>query len=174
MQLVPSGPDTRDDALHDSLVQAIHAASGRIWLVTPYFLPTEQLGQALATAARRGLDVRILLPQKSNQKIADFARGAYLRELADCGCKILRYMPGMLHAKAGIIDDFGWVGSANFDVRSMLLNFEMVLFLYDPASVAELARWLKALEQDCHEGIAPAGFSRRVAEGVFRLGTPVL
>lgn len=174
VQLVPSGPDTAGDPLHDTLVNAIHSARRRVWLATPYFLPTEFLGNALSIAAKRRVDVRVLLPQKSNQKLADFARGAYLHDMQDAGCRIEFFQGGMLHAKAGIIDDIGYLGSANFDVRSMLLNFETTLFVYDPGSVQALADWYRLQEERCTSGLPPAGFFRRISEGVFRLGAPVL
>ncbi len=173
-QLVPSGPDTPDDALHDALVCAIHRAEHSIWLTTPYFLPTEALLQALATAARRGVDVRIMLPQKSNQWVTDLARGAYLRDLAAAGCTILRLRQGMLHAKAGMIDDLAWVGSANFDVRSMLLNFESALMLYDAATVSALRDWFRGMEPLCAQGVVKPSLPRRFVEGIFRLGPPIL
>ncbi len=174
VQTVSSGPDMATDPLHDVLVSAIHAAQRRVWVVTPYFLPTEMLSHALVLAARRGIDVRILLPQKSNQKLADFARGAYLREVAEAGARVMFFQKGMLHAKATFIDDFAYAGSANFDVRSMLLNFEFVLFLYDEGSVGTLEDWYLRQEPACREGLAQAGVARRVLEGVFRLGAPVL
>ncbi|MGO4855102.1 phospholipase D-like domain-containing protein [Phaeovulum sp. W22_SRMD_FR3] len=173
-QLVPSGPDSREDALHDALVHAIHRAETRVWIATPYFLPTEMLTNALATAARRGVDVRLMLPDRSNQRVADIARGAYLREMGRVGCQVLRYQGGMLHAKMGILDDTAYLGSANFDVRSMLLNFEATLFLYDPASVSGLVQWFTTQEARCTQGIARAGLVRRLGEGVFRLGAPIL
>ncbi len=173
-QLVPSGPDIRNDALHDGLVYGIHAAQKRVWIVTPYFLPTELLENALTTAARRGVDVRLIVPVRSNQRIADFARGPYLREMAKAGCRVLRFEPGMIHAKAVILDDAAFVGSANFDVRSMLLNFETALFMYDRPSVDTIARWFVAQEACCRSGLNAAGTVRRVAEGIFRLGAPIL
>lgn len=173
-QLVPSGPDTPDDALHDALVYGIHRAERIVWITTPYFLPTEALQQALATAARRGVDVRIMLPEKSNQWVADLARGAYLRDLHMVGCTILRLRPGMLHAKAGVIDDFAWVGSANFDVRSMLLNFESALMIYDATSVGQLQNWFTAMEPLCASGLVKPSLRRRIAEGIFRIGAPIL
>jgi cardiolipin synthase len=174
VQLVPSGPDTRDDPLHDAFVNAIHCATQRVWIVTPYFIPTEFLEKALILAARRGVDVRLTIPQVSNQYIADFARGAYLREMHDAGASIQFFQAGMIHAKAGIIDDMSYVGSVNFDVRSMLLNFETALLAYDPASVAVIAKWYRGLETNCITGMPPASFVRRVSEGVFRLGAPIL
>jgi cardiolipin synthase len=172
-QLVPSGPDMKGDPLHDALVNAIHAARRRVWLATPYFLPTELLGHALATAGRRGVDVRIMVPERSNHRIADFARGAYLRELAGAGCHV-HFQKNMVHAKAGIIDDAAWIGSANFDVRSMLLNFETALFLYDASSVSCITDWFVAMEDGCKERVSSDNLFRRILEGVFRLGSPIL
>ena len=173
-QLAPSGPDLRHDGVHDALVNAIHRAHDRVWIATPYFLPTDTLSEALSIAARRGVDVRILLPARSNQRIADFARGAYMRELHAAGCAILLFRPGMMHAKAGIIDGTAYVGSLNFDVRSMQLNFEDALFVHDDASVAQLADWFVARAADCDQGIGKAGPLRRIGEGLFRIGAPVL
>ena len=173
-QIAPSGPDLRHDGLHDTIVNAIHRAEGRVWIATPYFLPTDTLSEALSIAARRGIDVRILMPRKSNQRIADFARGAYLRELQSAGCRILLFEPGMMHAKVGIIDGSAYVGSLNFDVRSMLLNFEDVLWVHDRDSMRKLADWFEARSDDCNEGIVKARTLRRIGEGLFRLGAPVL
>ena len=174
VQLVPSGPDTRGDPLHDGLVRAIHAANDRVWLTTPYFVPTEFLSQALATAGRRGVDVKIIVPRRSNHRLTDMARGSYLRELNRAGCRVLFHETGMLHAKSGVIDAVAWVGSANFDVRSMLLNFETALFVYDTASVAALADWTDRIAQSCTEGVPRASPLQRIRDGVFRIGAPML
>ncbi|VDC28370.1 putative cardiolipin synthase YwiE [Pseudogemmobacter humi] len=174
LQLVPAGPDEAQDVLHDGLVAAIYRARRRVWIATPYFVPTELLAQALATAARSGLDVRLFVPAKSNQWTTDLTRGPYLRAMARTGVRVLRYMPGMMHAKAGIVDDAAWIGSANLDVRSMLLNFETVMMIYDPETLAAVESWFRALEPDCVAGTAPARLPRRLIEGIFRLGAPIL
>lgn len=173
-QLVPSGPDMPRDALHDILVNAIHRAERRIRIVTPYFLPTDMLGHALSVAARRGVETTIIVPARSNHRIADFARGAYLRELASAGCRIRFFPHGMVHAKTGLIDDATFVGSANLDVRSMLLNFEASLFVYDPESVGVIAGWIEELNGRCVPATLHRGLPRRLIEGVFRLSSPVL
>jgi cardiolipin synthase len=174
VQLVPSGPDIVEDPLHDGLNRALHLAETRIWITTPYFVPTEPLANALRIAALRGVDVRIMVPERSNQRIADFARGAYLRDAETAGTKIYYFTEGMLHAKAFVIDDVAVIGSANFDVRSMLLNFETMLFLYDATSVAGLADWFRARQADCHSNTPKPHLPRRLAEGVFRIGAPIL
>ncbi len=173
-QLVVAGPDTGTDILHDGLVHAIHAARERIWIVTPYFVPTEALAGALSIAARRGLDVRIILPQRSNHMVADIARGSFLRNLSEDGCRVICLPETMIHAKAGLIDDAAWVGSANFDARSMLLNFETVVFLYDRASVARVSDWAADLAAEGRSGMQEGGRVRKAAEKVLSLWAPIL
>lgn len=174
VQVVPSGPDVHGDPLHDTLVAALFRAERRAWIVTPYFLPTDHLAHALMVAAGRGIDTRLLVPAKSNQILADLARGSYLRNFQDAGGTIHRLEGRMIHAKAGVIDDMAWVGSANLDVRSMYLNFETVLFLHDAASVAEMSRWMERQLAGTVEGLPHTTMPRRIAEGAFRLATPVL
>ncbi len=174
VQLVPSGPDIIEDPMHDGLTRALHQAETRIWIATPYFVPTEPLANALRIAALRGVDVRIMVPEKSNQRIANFARGGYLRDAETAGACIYYFTPGMLHAKALVVDDVAVIGTANFDVRSMLLNFETMLFLYDAASVAGLANWFIARQADCHSKTQKPHLPRRLAEGFFRIGAPIL
>ena len=174
LQVVASGPDVDDDALHDALVWACHGALRRIWIVTPYFLPTAALVDALAIAARRGVDLRILVPARSNQRLADLARGAYLRELQGRGASVLLYAPGMVHAKAFVIDDLAVVGSANLDVRSLLLNYEVSVLLQSPADVAEVADWMEGLFADARPLPVDVSRMRRFVERLFRLGAPIL
>jgi len=174
LQVVPSGPDEPRDILYLVLTSMIHRARERVWISTPYFVPTEPLQLALASAVRGGADVRIMIPEKSNQRTTDFARGPYLRDLQEAGATILRHQGGMLHAKAGLIDNTGWVGTANFDVRSLLLNFEIAMFLHDADSTGQLESWFEQQFRRCEPGLADAGLPRRVIEGVFRLGAPVL
>ncbi len=174
VQLIPSGPDIAEDPLHDGLIRALHLAHSRIWIATPYFVPTEPLSNALRIAALRGVDVRIMVPQKSLQPIADFARGAYLRDAETAGAVIHYFTPAMMHAKAMVIDDAAAMGTANFDVRSMLLNFEAMLFLYDAGSVADLSDWFTAGFAQCHTNTPHPTLPRRLSEAIFRIGAPML
>lgn len=173
LQLVPSGPDVAHDVIHDVLVDLIHRAERRVWIATPYFVPTPLLTGALSAAARAGVDVVILVPERSNQRAADLARGGFLRALAGDGCRILR-LPHMLHAKAGVVDELAWIGSANFDIRSMLINYETALFVHDAPTVAAVSAWLEQRLAQAVAGAPPASLPRRLVEGVFRLGAPVL
>lgn len=173
LQFAVSGPDTRYDAIHDGLVFAVHNARQRVWIVSPYFIPTDELMTALRMAARRGVDVAVLMPLQSNHRLADIARGSFARQLSDDGCRIL-YHSQMVHAKCGVIDDMAWIGSANFDIRSMLLNFEQALFMYDSASVTKMADCFLKLTAGCEIRKHPDGMLRRTAEALFRLTSPVM
>ena len=104
LQVVGSGPDVVADPIYEAFLQLFYLASHRIWIATPYFIPDESLIRALELAARRGVDVRILVPKKSNHRLTDLVRTSYLRNLHECGGKIYGYTPGMLHGKVTVID----------------------------------------------------------------------
>ncbi|SNY93606.1 cardiolipin synthetase 2 [Cohaesibacter sp. ES.047] len=173
LNLIPSGPNMADDLLYDAVVLACHQANARIWIFTPYFTPTPNLTQALSIAARRGVDVRILLPEKSNQWLADLARGPALRSLGCDGVRILT-LTKMIHAKAILIDDSAFVGSANFDSRSLLLNYETMLFVRSVEDISALTCWMNGVMTDASEELAKSSLWRRFSEGVFRLISPIL
>lgn len=173
LQAVPAGPDQPDDPLHDALVFACHSAKRRIWVSTPYFLPTPALSEALSIAARRGVDVRLLTPANSDQMLTDLARGSWLREAQHNGCHIHLY-PEMIHAKAILADELIFVGSANLDARSLLLNFEMMVLLYSATDMAEVERWIREMLVKAPVGLLPAGPIRRSIERVFKLVSPIL
>jgi cardiolipin synthase len=175
VQVVASGPDVADDPLYESLVSLIFAATERIWIVTPYFVPDEMLIRALNLAARRGVDVRLIVPSRSNHLSADLARESYLRELHEAGGNVLLYQPEMLHGKAIIFDDqLAVIGSANMDNRSLFLNYEVALFLYSSDQVASVSAWARSLEADCLRELPRPGWTRELAENVVRLLSPLL
>ncbi|MDR3633974.1 MAG: phospholipase D-like domain-containing protein [Isosphaeraceae bacterium] len=175
VQVVASGPDVTGDPLYDSLVTAFFGARARIWAVTPYFVPDETLVRALELAARRGIDVRLMVPEHSNHLTADLARGSYLNQLQEAGGQVLLFKPVMLHAKLIILDnDLAVVGSANMDMRSLFLNFELALFLYSREQVAAASAWMEASIKSCRHGITPPGWARELAENVGRLMSPLL
>ncbi|MGE3817984.1 MAG: cardiolipin synthase [Isosphaeraceae bacterium] len=175
VQVVASGPDVEGDPLYESLITLLFSARSRIWVVTPYFVPDEILARALDMAARRGVDVRIMVPHRSNHRSADLARVGYLREIHQAGGKILRYRLGMLHAKAILIDDeVAVVGSANMDMRSLFLNYEVALFLYSHARIVEIEDWFTALSAHCRAGLSRPNWLRELTENVVRLLSPLL
>ncbi len=174
-QVVASGPDVPDDPLYETLVSQVFAARRRIWIVTPYFIPDEMLIRSLNLAARRGVDVRLIMPARSNHISADLARASYVRELHEAGGQILLLEPEMLHAKAILFDDhLAVIGSANMDNRSLFLNYEVALFLYSHPEVEQLAEWAAWLRANCHRDLPRPGWARELVESVVRLLSPLL
>ena len=175
VQIVPSGPDVPSDALYDSLLSCIYASQKRLWIVTPYFVPDESLVQALILACRRGVDVRIILPKKSNHILPDIVRGEYLREIQHAGGKIFLYMKGMVHGKALLMDnEFAILGSANMDIRSLFLNYEIAVFVYNQNTINESEEWMNDLLLSSQEGISSVSLAWRLFESTVRILTPLL
>ena len=140
-QLVASGPDEIDDTVQTVLVSGAYQARTRIVLVTPYFVPDSALLAALCVAARRGVDVEVLVPGRSNHPMSDIARRRALRTLATAGGRIW-LAPQMLHAKLALFDDdLALSGSANIDSRSLFLNYELMVAFHDRTDVARFTAW---------------------------------
>ncbi len=169
VQLVPSGPDLPDDTLYDLLLTAAYQARQRLVAVTPYFVPDDALLSAWCLACRRGVSFTLLLPRRSNHRLADVAREPALRELAAAGARILLY-PAMLHAKAVIVDEhLALCGSANLDGRSLFLNFELMTAFYGAQEIAWLSGWVDrhAARATAYRARPPA-FGRSLLEGLVR------
>ena len=166
-QLIASGPDQADDTVYSLLVTAAYRARRRIALITPYFVPDSALLTALCLAARRGVQVDLLLPARSNHRLSDVARQRALRTLAAAGGRLWA-VPHMLHAKLAVIDDtLALAGSANLDSRSLFLNYELMVAFHDRDAIGRFATWF-AQEQSTAERLAPrrAGLVTDVAEGL--------
>ncbi len=168
-QWVPSGPDHADDTVHALLVAGAYHAQERIVAVTPYFVPDDALLDAWCLACRRGVQVRLLVPERSNHRLADWARPRALRELAQAGAEVW-LAPGMVHAKAVVIDgDLALSGSLNLDARSLFLNYEAMTAFYGPEEVGWLAGWCEAQFARARRLHArPPSWPRDIAEGVVR------
>jgi cardiolipin synthase A/B len=174
VQIVASGPDVAGDSLYDALLTLIYKSEMRIWIATPYFIPDESLAGALQLASRRGIDVRILTPNKSNHFLADLARGSYVRQLEACGTKISLY-PKMLHAKAFLIDDnYALIGSANFDMRSLLYNFEVGALVYSEKEIRTLREWFEKKFLESTGRLKPSTFFTDISEGIGRVLGPLI
>ena len=141
-QLIVSGPDQTDDTLYTLLVSGFFNARKSILAVSPYFVPDPTLLMSLTLAARRGVAVDLLLPRKSNHRLADIARHRALRELTMAGARVW-FFPAMMHAKAVVIDEeVAFVGSANLDQRSLFLNYEMMIAFYEANDVHRFSAWI--------------------------------
>jgi len=144
VQIVASGPDVAGDALYEGILSLVQQAERSIWIVTPYFIPDEVLFRSLLVQARAGIDVRIVVPAKSNHPITDLARRHFLRGLQAAGAKVMLYQPGMIHAKMLLVDEqTSLFGSANMDLRSLFLNFEVGAVTYSPAEAKAISRWMR-------------------------------
>ncbi|KRE48524.1 cardiolipin synthase [Paenibacillus sp. Soil522] len=179
MQLVASGPDTEYQQIKDAYIKMIYAAKKTICLQTPYFVPDESLMTALKIASLSGVDVRIMLPSKPDHFFVYWATHSYLGELLADGVKCYLYEKGFLHAKTLIIDGkVASVGTANLDIRSFKLNFEMNAFIYDTQTSAKLQRIFEEDAQNCiqltADIYAKRPFINRLKESVSRLLSPIL
>ena len=166
-QWVPSGPDFHEDVLHALLVSAAFHAEQRLLLATPYYVPDEAVQEALVLAAKRGLQITLLLPRRSNHRLADWARGRAVHELVEAGVDV-RLLPAMLHAKAVVVDDvLALCGSANLDSRSLFINYEAMAAFYGRAEIDWLADWINAHAAQAEPASAkPPSWLRDIGEGI--------
>jgi cardiolipin synthase A/B len=167
-QLVASGPDQIDDTVYALLVTAAYRARRSIALVTPYFVPESSLLMALCLAARRGVAVDLLLPERSNHRLSDLARSRALRSLVQAGGRVW-LAPGMLHAKLAVIDDaLALAGSVNLDSRSLFLNYELMVAFHKVSDVRRFEQWFGRERASARAYVAtPPGLMRDVAEGML-------
>jgi len=174
IEVIPTGPDCAEDTWHDTVLQLAFDARRRISIATPYFAPDDSLLRALEIAARRGVEVTIVVPARSNHWLADRVAGPMLRELARAGVHVARYRPTMLHAKCLLIDDaIAAVGSANFNARSLFLDFEVSMVLRGAAHNDRMARWFAETLRDCEAGPPGARGPLRAIEALARLLAPI-
>ncbi|MBP1990477.1 cardiolipin synthase [Paenibacillus eucommiae] len=139
MQIVASGPDSEEQQIKNGYIKMINSAKESIYLQTPYFIPDESLLTALKLAALSGVDVKIMIPSMPDHKLVYWASSSYLGELLNCGVKCYLYGKGFLHAKTMVVDGkIASVGTANIDIRSFKLNFEVNAFIYDTRTASKL------------------------------------
>jgi len=142
---IASGPDQETDHLVLVLLSAISAARRTIRVATPYFLPDEQIVTALRLAALRGVAVDIVLPANNNHPFVAWAARANVRPIIESGCRVWFNPPPFDHSKLMTIDgSWSLIGSANWDARSLRLNFELTVEFRDPALAAELEKSIDA------------------------------
>ncbi len=179
LQLVAGGPFGKWRALLQGVSYAIANARERVWIQTPYYLPSEVLNTALQTAALAGRDVRLMLPEHSDSRMVNLASHSFLDDMLKAGVRIAFYRPGFLHSKLLIVDDdLTVIGSSNMDFRSFEHNFEVNAFVYDRAFAERMAAIYEADQQQCRAVTPNEWFRRprriRMAESFLRLFAPLM
>ncbi len=177
--IIPSGPDTRTEAIHRLFFGAIVGAEREVLITTPYFVPTESLLVAMELAAMRGVRVKLMLPGRSNHGVTFQAGRSFYAQLLESGVELLEYRPGMVHAKTLVADGkVALVGSANMDLRSFRLNFEVHALVHDATTATTLCDGFSEYVAESRPVDAAAWQARpwtaRVKEGAARLVSPLL
>jgi cardiolipin synthase A/B len=175
---LPSGPADPLETATLFFMHAISSARTRLWIATPYFVPDEQFVTALQLAALRGVDVRILVPEKSDSRLVNLSGWSYLADLERVGVRSFRHGKGFMHQKVTLVDDrMATVGTANFDNRSFRLNFEITMVVADRDFSREVAQMLERDFADSREVFAKElqqrGLGFRVAVRAARLMAPL-
>lgn len=179
VQIITSGPTNRWGNTAFLFFKAISGARRRVWLQTPYFLPSESLLKALQSAALSGVDVRVMVPRRTDSSISTYASHSYFEECMLAGIKILLYEPGMLHAKVLLVDDdFVTLGSTNFDFRSFEHNFEENIVIYSEEATRLIASKYVEDSKECTRLKLSEWNSRpqllKAKESICRLLSPIL
>ena len=175
---LPSGPADELETATLFFLHAINSAKERLWIASPYFVPDEQFISALQLAALRGVDVRILTPERPNNAMVRLSSFSYLPQTEPCGIKWFRHRPGFMHQKVLLVDhDYCSIGTVNFDNRSFRLNFEISMVFYERAFADQVAAMLEKdfanSKPAAAQELIDAGFLFRLSVRVARLMAPV-
>ena len=179
VQVVPSGPLETDDGLIQMLLATVNAARRELLVTTPYFVPDEAMLRALRAASARGVDVKLIVPERVDSFLVRHASRSYFDELMDVGVEIHRYRGGLLHTKAVCADgEISMFGTVNLDMRSLWLNYEVSLFVYGKDFGEALRSLIRDYLKDC-ERVDPEAwnarpFARQFLENAVRLFSPLL
>jgi len=179
IQVIPSGPGEGGDGLLQMLLAVINSARQELVLTTPYFVPDDSMFRALRGAAGRGVRVDMILPEQVDSLLTRYASRSYYDELLEIGVRIHLYQKGLLHTKSITADRrISMFGTVNLDMRSLWLNYEVALFVYDEAFAEQLYALQQSYLQDCRQ-LDPRQWSQRgrgarFLENTLRLVGPVL
>ncbi|EAR07413.1 cardiolipin synthase [Reinekea blandensis] len=179
MQLLPSGPALDEEILLQVLLTVIHNARSSITITTPYFVPDEALLQALKSAAKRGLEVTVILPAKNDSRLAEYAGRSFYYELLQAGVHLLQFNGGLLHTKTVVIDrHMVLIGSVNLDMRSIWLNFESTLIVDDDDFCEAVLAQIDVYQNESHCLLSYEWQKRphhqRLLENLAQLASPLL
>ncbi len=179
VQIISSGPDSKSQEIRNNYLRLIHMARKNIYIQTPYFIPDDDIRDALEIAAKSGIDVRIMIPCKPDHPFVYWATYSYLGEMVEAGARCYTYNNGFLHAKCMCVDGLvTCMGTANMDIRSFSLNFEVNAVIY---SARTTGRLMEAFENDIAKSTLitrkkyeQRDFIIRIKEQFCRLLSPVL
>ncbi|MDB8789803.1 cardiolipin synthase [Romboutsia sp. 1001216sp1] len=179
VQIIASGPDSDWESIRYAYFSAICQAKKSIYIETPYFIPDESILIALKSAALSGVDVRIVFPKIADHKIVNNASYSYFDDILKSGGKVYLYTKGFIHSKIMTIDDkIASTGSANMDLRSFMLNFEINAFIYDKKIVERMNKDffedLNSSEELTLDEFSKRKLGKKVRESIARLFSPIL
>ncbi len=179
IQVIPSGPGQTGDGLLQMIIALVNAADNELIMTTPYLVPDESLLRAIRGAAARGVHVSLIVPNKVDSFLTRYASRSYYDDLLDVGVDIFLFRAGLLHTKSIMVDgSLSMFGTVNLDMRSLWINYEVALFVYD----ADFAKELRSLQQTYIENsdhLDPAAWrsrsvKERFLENTLRLVSPIL
>lgn len=179
VQIVASGPDSDWPAIMMGIFHAIASAKKYVFIATPYFTPSESVLLAMKTAALGGVDMRIIIPERSDAFVTLLSSRSFIREMLEAGVKFYFYQKGFLHSKVMIVDDvLSVIGSANMDFRSFEQNFEVTAFVFDEESTKELRDSFIEDQNNSRQVIMDEWITRpkvmKIKESFARLVSPLL
>ncbi|MFL1011207.1 cardiolipin synthase [Flavisericum labens] len=179
VQIAASGPDTDWAYIMEAIFTAITTAENYVYITTPYFVPNDQLIMALQVAAKSGVDIKLIIPKKSDSWVVKHATNSYLRHFLEAGIEVYRYTKGFVHAKTMVVDDiFSTIGTSNMDYRSFNINFEVNAFIYNEGKSKMLKQQflqdLKHAEQIEPERWASRPKIEKLKESYCRLWSPLI
>lgn len=179
IQIVSSGPDSKWTSIKDGYLKMIINARSKVYIQTPYFIPDDSILEALKIAGLSGVDVRVIIPSKPDHPFVNWASLSYIGELLQAGVKFYTYQEGFMHSKVIVMDDVvSSVGTANLDIRSFKLNFEVNAFIYDENINKEITEKIHEDFKKCKEITIEEYEKRSIVvkfkESVSRLLSPIL
>lgn len=178
MQIVSSGPDSKEDEIKCGMLKMINGAKKYIYIQTPYFVPDQAFLTAIQIASRSGIDVRLMIPGMPDKPYVYHTTMSYVGEALDAGVRVYLY-PGFIHSKTMAVDDrISTIGSANIDIRSFELLFELNAFMYSAEKTAEcrgiFEKDIKKCRELTREEYEKRGIVKIIKEGFFRLFSPIM
>ncbi|MCQ0111248.1 cardiolipin synthase [Zhouia amylolytica] len=179
VQIAASGPDSDWASIMEAIFTAINTADKSIYITTPYFIPNDEVKTAITSAARSGVEVKLILPEKGDSWAAQYAGFSFVEEMLESGVRVYLYTKGFVHAKTMVVDDvFATVGTSNMDYRSFNINFEINALVYDRAITKELSEVFNEDLKSCRELTLDSWRNRskvqKIKESFNRLWAPIL